>query len=286
MARCRKLTVSAINITMHPHKPEWYGDVIRSLHERAIITQVRGLDWGMIGTLTHHSDDSVITGTIWRFLNLDPSEPWLNLQTRSPMSGEGDEPIIPDHLKPHLRRFEFVFFTNGHRIFFDSRKASPATVQRLLLGLFSDPVISRKYGDISVVVESDHQTIDSILSIHRRAYIEIFFKKPNADDLSEIQKRMLDRMNAQNAASLDETWKGPRGGNIQPDRETIGLMEMALSNGHVKAVGYTEGEERVELDSDSHPVKKDVSYDPDEETVWEVLVDTGRKLLSKLRRRG
>lgn len=286
MSRNLKVSVSAINITTHPHSPQLYIQLFDEIYKKESKIKLRGTDWGMLGYLDRSQNTDFISGTILKFLNLDPNEPWLNLKTLKEVDPDANKPIIPDHLKPHLRFAEFVFFPDGHRLFYDSKRISSSMIQRFFQGLFNDVDLIKQYGDISVSVESDQEGINQILELSRRAYIDIFVRRPNADDLSHLKARVLQRLGDQNASTLNEVWKAPRGGNLTPDEETKSLMEMALSNGHLKAVGYTAADERVEIFSEQHPIKQQVEFDKDNETIWTVLAGTGRTLLSVLRKRG
>jgi len=287
MARMRRIMVGALNITMHPHAPERYAELFQDLHAAGYIVKVRGADCGMIGTVQHvEADRDVLYGSLWRFLNLDPNEPWLDTKTRRAIDPENGAPIIPENLKPHLRKIEYVFATNGHRLFFDTKKMSPSIVKTLIERLCDVEAIKKKYGEIAVTIESEQESLETIMELERRAMIDIFLHRPNADDLSAEKKRALKRLTDQNAATVNEVLKAPRGGDLKPDKETRALMNLAMSNGHIKSVGYTKDDERVEMNTADHPLKESVQYDPDTETLFEILIDTARNLMKRLRKRG
>lgn len=286
MAYERKLVVGAVNIKIHPHNPDKYAEMIGMAYKREGIYKLRGLDYGMIGLMAPFNENNLTSGfwgTIYRFINLNPDEAWLDLKRRKPLvQNEGSPPIVPDHLKPHLRQASFVFLPTGHRLFFDAGKISPGLVQALFLEMFSESDIVKKYGPVDVHMEKDSEAIESILSVPRKTELRIFITRPNPDDLSAQKQRVLDRLIGQGVRSQEEVLKGSRDPGIEPDADTLLLMEVANSNGKVEAVGY-DGKRKIEQSTETHPLRKTDYYDPKDMTLVQKLQEMAQFLMNKLK---
>lgn len=287
MAHTKKIVVGAINIKTHPHTPEKYSEMMMSAYEMNRILKLRGMDYGMIGSMHPFNKDNHADGfwgTVYRFINIDPEEQWLDLTKRKPVIQEEDaKPIVPDHLKPHLRQASFVFLPRGHRLFFDVGRISHGLMELLLLGLFTDHRIQKKYGQVDVHIEKSEEAIDAILSIPQKSELMIYITKPNPDDLSQDRQEVLDRLLNQNARSLEERLKGPREPGIVPDAQTRILMDVAQSNGRVEATGY-DGKRRITRSTERHPLTEVDYYDQDQQTVVDKLLEMARKIMNDLRR--
>jgi hypothetical protein len=147
-----------------PHSPEKYIELIRTTYKLRRIVSSRGVHGALIGSL--YPLDKLnplngLTGEIYRFIQLDPNEPWFNVQNNeAAKEDELKEIKIPDHLKPHLARFSFVFFPRGHRFYIELRRngktIGPSTVSAIMKALLSDAKLEI-FGDIEVTVEPDNR---------------------------------------------------------------------------------------------------------------------------------
>lgn len=285
MGRSKRIVIGAINIKIHPHSPAKYDQLFEMASEKLTLGKIRGMDWGIIGSKSAWKDGSEtpVTGVLWRFINIDSSEPWANLKTRKTQF-PGEEPIIPPELKPHLRREAYVFFPEAHRLFYDASRFSPNMAGKLLYGIFSAPAIERKFGIVDVHVETSEEALEKIRSIHRLASLELLISLPNADDHNKNEKRVRDRLEKLNARRLAEKYTAHKGKSISPDRDLEAYMQVAKSNGYVNAVGYSPDDVKEEISTKTHPLKESAYYEEGKETIVEVLMREGRRLLKKITR--
>ena len=282
MTRIRRISIGAINVVLHPHSPELYDQLLSHACDSFAYGKIRGLDWGVIGTKSpwDAGSEMPVIGSFWRFINIDPEAPWANLKTRRAQS-PGETPIIPPELKPHLRKDAFVFFPKGHRLFFDATRFSPISAAKMLRDIFSDTAIQKQFGDVDVHVETSSEAIERIKAMHRLASIELFISMPNPDD-NEDEQRVMNRLDGIGAKKVDEKYTARRGGSITPDEELDTRMKVARSNGYVKAVGYSQDETRAEICTKKHPLRSAIYYQPDDESVMDVLIREGRRLLRQI----
>lgn len=286
MARYKTLTVGALNLKIHPHSPELYVKLFQEVFAIGEVVKIRGADWGMPGYLLTSSMGNPLegmSGALYRFLNINPDEPWLDVTKRAPIREEDGTPIpqIPEHLKPNLREVPFVFYPQGHRFFFDAGSFSPSSAASLLRNISKNSSIIDKFGIIDVIVESSKEAIERILSIPSLTRLEIFITRPNADDISSQKRRFLERMESQNARTFKETVTSLKEQGINPDEETRVLMDLASSNGWVRGVGYA-GETKREESTDPHPLLEKERYDPNKETAFGALRRFSAFMLSRL----
>ena len=282
MARLKTLSLGALNIKIHPSSPNRYFALIKAMyamHERA---QIHGSNWGLIGTLSDFNED-LLVGSFYRFLNIDPKEPWIDLIKRRPIATEQGEaiPVVPDHLKPNLKESFFLFYPHRHRLIFDLANISHTGVVRIIKALGSQHIIRQEFGEVEVIVESSEVGIEKILRIPTITRLEILLTRPNPDDIDgeaeEMQRRILEmRLNRYEQVLISN-----RNVGIKPDNQVKGAMRLALSNGRIDAVGY-EGERRVSESTAKHPDIASATYDPGKETYRNAIVRMGDFFLGHL----
>jgi hypothetical protein len=274
MGRERKIEVGALNIKTHPHSPEQYADLFKDSYEKELPGKIRGSFFGIIGNMRPIEDDPVagLEGFIYKFMNLDPNAPWLNLANRKVLERDSEgRPIIPDHIKPDLKMIPFVFFPKSHRLVFDRKGISAGSLQRMLSAIFAHEEIAQKNGSVDVIVESSHESIERILKISRKTKLTIKISKPNPDEGSDDEKRVLEKMGMQNADRMEHVLVTKNKDGLKPDDDTQILMRTARSNGVVLAEGRDEEGQKVEESTQEHPYTATDSYDPDHMEILEAV---------------
>ena len=286
MARLKKLEVGALNVKTHPHSPETYIRLFRDAYRAGIVANIRGDDLGMIGTLSEKKQDDrqILTGYLYKFMNIDPEEPWLNLKTRKPIATDEGEPIpqVPDHLKPNLRDVRYLFDSKHHRFFFESSRLTPGNARRLLAGIFADRQIVKTYGPVDVELETSQEVLTRILAIPTLTRLEIMVSRANQDDISGQTERVMERLERQGVRRLEENLTSAKGESIRPDDETKGLMMAATSNGRITAIGYDQQEQKMVESTEKHPVAEQVFYNPGIEDPIRVFMEAASKLMRKI----
>lgn len=288
MGKPKKISISALNIKTQPHSPERYVELFLDAFNLKRRVNMRGDYYGILGyRFFLNNDDPLegITGNINRYLEIDPNKPWLNVQeTKAAEEDDIAEINIPEHLKPNMAAFRFVFFPVGHRLFFetysDQNSLGPSTVLNFFQRLFAHETIIKKYGDVTVVQEPARETLDDILAIHSLTTLEMKITRPNPDDPFEsfehkFYKRMLD----ENADIYETTLKGK---DLSPSETTKMMARIASSNGQVYGKGKDSDGKIVEELTVDHPLYDAVHYNPDLEDPREVFVYKAARMLEDI----
>ncbi len=287
MAPPKTLVMGALNIKIHPHSPELYVSLMNDVFEMGEPVKIRGSDWGVLNYIREITADDPLEGMFgefYRFLQINPDDPWLDIKKRIPLKDEKGEPIpqVEESKKPNMKEVEFVFYPRYHRLFYDAKSFSPNMAKIFWAELFHNEKIRKKYGTVDVEVESSEEVIERILKIPSLTKLDISITRPNGDVLSDQEEEILKRMEKQKIRRLHETMTSPKEDGIEPDDKTIALMKVATSNGRVDAVGYA-GEERVEESTRPHPYIERDKYDPEKTTLLRAMINLSSVIVRKFR---
>ena len=283
MSKMKILKIGAINIKVHPHSSQIYIDLIRAASEYKAV-KIWGSEYGRIGTVHEHkiNEGTVLVGDIFKFLHIDPLDPWLDLNANEPIKNEdGKTPVIPEHLKPNLRTCEYVFYPKHHRLFFNAGVIAHSRMKRLFTALLSLEKIQEEFGFADIEVESSYEAFERILAMQKITKLDIRITIPNSDDWGKLEKRFHDRLQAQNIRNFKQETSSRHEEGIKPDDETQALMKVALSNGKVEATGY-EHEERTINSSEEHPLFEMHRYNADLISPREALIVGAAEMLPKI----
>lgn len=271
--RERKFKVSAINVVLHPHSAKLYVDFFRDIFVSDDPVKVRGQSAVMIGScfsMTDGRDIDGLTGVLYKFFKLDASEPWFDTKKKTAADKREVSKIsIPDHLKPHLEEFSYVFFPKGHRLYFVTRRTGGQLSANFLLS-YLERVSQRaefaKYGEVKFTIEPDSDAVTKILNLKRIKSLSIDYYKPNPDDQKSAEAKMKLRLGKQNVKRVQTKLTEASSKGISPDDETKILAKIASSNGSVEAVGEGVDGKVVSLSTKSHPLVEEVVYDSNSQT--------------------
>ena len=103
MPKSRRITLAAINIAMHaPHPSERYVELLQKAFRRRMIVRMGALHGVLLGTLyrpEQQGREILVSGELYRFVKLDPGQPWFNVEKKEPATEQDVESInIPGHL--------------------------------------------------------------------------------------------------------------------------------------------------------------------------------------------
>lgn len=259
MPRLKKKKLGVLNVKIHPHSPDLYANLFRDALELKRPKQIRGSSYIVLGWLRSEDIGNVesdLYGEAYRFVNIDTNLPWLNTDELEAEEFDPDNPPpIPEHLKPNLQKVPFKFLTDVHRFVFDTEHITPRSAQKALKGLLNDPTLVESYGEVDVELVSSRQQIDKMLELPEIRSIEILLTLPNPDDLSELERRVQERLRNGNIRREHTKQTGTKDQSIVPDEETKAKMSLSTSNGKTIVVGKLDNGTRVELSSKDHPVK-------------------------------
>lgn len=281
MARDRSLRFSRINIVTHPHTPEGYIKLMRTVFKTGQSVAIRGDQHLMIGEMRYlNTDDPLqgLFGRLYRFIHIDKNAPWFNVEKNDVATEEELAQInIPDYLRPNCEMFDFVFYPRGHAFYLETKAGqhslSPGLATKMLRSLFASPEIVREFGQVDVNVFADKEQLDQILKIHelRRLIIEV--SKPNADELGKAQAKVFGRLGSMNARKLKMEIVAESKESIELDTQLKTAAQVAAAgNGKVVGYGYTQNGNRVEESTLAKSWEDSVAYDPDLQTSADALI--------------
>lgn len=280
MARPRRVALAALNIAMHaPHSPQGYISVLQKafrLHRIVRIGTLHGIMLGLIHRPGHVGDIPVITGEIYRFVQLDPSEQWFNSQTREPATDDEVGQInIPSHLLPHLQRIPFVFNASTHQLWYVKQDGkttlSPSVATKFMSLLLNEVVHRNDLPEISVTPIPESTSVDAVLSLPGLEYLKIELVRPNPDAADSAEARWLHKLERQRTTKAKLELHRQRNAHIEPDAETRDMALAASRNGLVYGRGRSADGLPVEDSTTNRPMIQYELVNPDVETVGLVL---------------
>lgn len=137
-------------------------------------------------------------------------------------------------------------------------------------------------GKVTRVADGD--TITVLSSDKRQVRIRLW--GIDAPEGGQAYGRSATRHAKQLAAgqAVKNSYKGERTEGLEPDEETKAFMNVARSNGEVRAVGYNE-ERRVEISTTEHPRIETRFYDPKTAEALTALIDFSKLLMSEFNKK-
>ena len=263
MAKVRSIRISVLNVAMHkPHSPQLYMTLLREAKRLQALIELGALHGAMLGSLDgpdEYRKGAVLTGEIYRFVRLDASEPWFNLQTSEAASDADMGAVkIPEYLLPHLQHISFVFRPDTHELWFVSAdkkdRLGAQTAVTFFQRLFDRVYQEGKCSQVEVTALPDIETLDAMLSLHKLERMTIDLKRPNADDAASDEARWLKKLENQGIRQQQTQLVAAAGESIKPDKDTRALAAVAARNGSVSVVGKDAAGMRVEESTVAKPM--------------------------------
>lgn len=280
MSRTRIIRIAALNVAMHePHSAERYVSMLKDAYALRYMVRHGELHGAMLGSLYLEDPEEPtkgLNGELYRFVKLDPEEPWFNAETREMATDDDIGDIrIPGHLLPHLQRIAFVFKPDAHELWFISHDRKnhlgPQAARSLFQKLFDHLSVLREYPQIEVTVIPEAESLEHMLAIPTLERLVIDLKRPNADDGANEEQRLLRKLERQHAQRMRTELVATKNDSIQPDAETRSLAEVAARNGNVTVIGRDAAGLRIEDSTEERPLIESVLVDPNLETEMDVL---------------
>lgn len=292
MSKEQKITVSAINIRVHPHKPDIYLRLFKDAFSLKRPVQIRGNTHGLLnGTFPMRRGKAIegIEGEISRFTHIDPTGHWLNTETYEPADEAARKAIvIPDNLKPNYVGFNYAFFPASHifivQTYSKGVSFSVSMAHKFLDNLFSVPEIQDEYGVVDLTVVPETDALSKIWKIRHIESLLIKIQRPNADDLDDAERAFLAAMNKEHVSELVEERKAIKGTSIAPSEGTKVLARIAERNGLVKAHGKDESGHPVDESTAEHPLSEPHYFDPDATNEAMFFQDVARRMNAMLKK--
>ncbi|HBW4556514.1 TPA: DUF4747 family protein [Klebsiella pneumoniae] len=293
MARTKKLTYGAVNITKHPHSPEKYVELFRMARKNSENINLRGDSYATLSFFYPYkkgqSANEPFEGEVLKFTDIDVEGDWFNIVKKDVASDEEKGKIvIPENLKPNVARFSFVFLPASHLLVYEmqdkSRNLTPRQMSLFITGIFSNEKIIKKFGKINVTILTEPESVQRMLALKGITCINMVTRRPNPDDLASAESIMQKRFKRIGVIEEDKTYKSERGQEIKPDVELKQDALIASRNGEVSIRRVNEfGLVEVHASSDA-PLQRVEPYDPDVTSVTDLLLLRAKSLAGEFKR--
>ncbi len=280
MSKLRTIEIGALNIAMHkPHSPERYVSLFKDAKRLKRLIKLGSLHGAMLGSLSIPKEltrNEVVTGEIYRFVSIDGSLPWFNLETSDAATEDDLENVsIPSNLLPNLQRIEFVFLPYEHQLWLVTQdrkdRMGITTAAKFFQLLFDVLVIEHKYPPIEVTPLPEEDSLEEMLSLKHLEKIVIELKRPNADDGGDLEKKLQKKMEKMNIRKMQTTYTTDTGATISPDEETKEFAKIASKNGNVSIVGRNAEGLPVRESTQAKPMIKSQHVNQEIENSMDVL---------------
>lgn len=269
MVELNTIKIGAMNIVASPHPTGIYREVLKQISDKEV--PVGGSDKGKILAPKEFEDNkNLLYGRILIWTHLDADGHWLN----KPKNIEATEAekariaaALPDDFEPNYRSFNYIFVEDKHHLIFEvrnelSQRLSPNRAL-LMFGRLFDLYIDQDGPEVEATVLPEEETLNKIFAIPKLRRLEIFVKKPNADDVGDEAKRILARLEKEGARSQKtELVKAAKKKSLEPSAETRKLAEVAAAgNGYVTGDGKDATGKKVHESTAEHPKIREISIE-------------------------
>lgn len=289
----RVIHVGALNIKFENtanHNAEQYEALFNFISANKMIGAFRKPSSGLVKVSnkeTFNSQDCIF-GQIIRFTDISEGSQWFSLDLNDIVRDEEGNPaqLISSDFKPNTEDTYFVFFPDGHRLFYDSKKIHPNSLKKFFDSLFEKTDVRGKFGRVYTEVETDLDTVTKIIQAPNKQKLYIEFTLPNPEYLNEEKKSIIDRANRMNTKKYKEEYRTGQPYVLELDDEAKAKIDIASSNGfaYVKTIGGN-GKSKM-VSTKDYPLKETAIYFDDEQSFFETLVRKSFEIWQKLIRRG
>lgn len=282
MARVRTsaIHIGALNVVLQPHTPEKYVELFKLLAKGKYDARVRGDDALLIGScrnLVKGDPLAGVRGDIYKFLKLDATAAWFNTEEMDEATEEDIADLnIPEHMKPHFKKFQYVFFPKGHRLYFIFKKAgqslSAELVRRFLVSVFTRAEFA-DFGQLSVTVQPDPNGLQELFSLKRISKLKMEIDRPNPDDHADLEDEILRRLNKMNARTERLEYLEATNTGLVIDDEIKALAGVASDNGFVLVEGKNEDNIKQFMSTKDMPLHVTAKYNPNLTSEFDAFYD-------------
>lgn len=271
MAREIKISGGVLNIRLHPHDDNTYGEYIQRLYALRKAVRVRGDRHAIISLLDRsEADEGIYSGLITTFIRIDTDEPWFDVaELQEASDNKVSRVSIPEGLHPGAAFFNFVFNARTHRLYFQtyaSGKTFSSNLARTLFERLSDDLaILQEFGEPKITIVQSKSGLSTLFSLPVIKRVTIVLQKPNADifedDFDEKVEKYLEELNSKKLTLVLEAEAGK---SIDPKPQLRRVGESALEHGYVKVDGR-DAQGATSRSTEDFPRELHDKYDPDQE---------------------
>jgi len=256
-----RIEVGAINIAASPHPEGVYRKAFEAVADKEI--WVWGSDKAKITAPGPFEDKpNWLYGQILVWAEIDIDGKWLNKTKNKEATPEEKKKVaaaLPRDLEPNFRSFNYIFVVDKHRLVLEYRNElgqhfGAKRAELFFTRLFKARNLPPDFPVIEVTTVPSDESLDKIFKIARLRTLEIYIKRPNADDLTDEAGRILGRLEGQGARSQKiELTKAAKVKSLKPDDDTKKLAQVASVNGHVSGEGKDATGKKVFESTEKHP---------------------------------
>lgn len=271
MARQIRISGGVLNVRLHPHNDNTYGEFIQRLYALKKGIRVRGDRHAIISLLDRsEADDGIYTGLITTFIRLDTDEPWFDVsELKEASDNKVSRVSIPEGLHPGAAFFNFIFNARTHRLYFQTyasgKTFSVNAARTLFERLAADINIVRDFGEAKITIVQSKAGLANVFSLPVIKRVTITIQKPNADifddDFDENVEKYLEELNSKKLTLVLEAEAGK---SIDPKPQLRRVGESALEHGSVKVDGRDQ-QGATSRSTEDFPRQLHDKYDPDVE---------------------
>lgn len=282
MARVRSsaIHIGALNLVLQPHTPLMYITMLQKMARFKFEAQVHGDNALLLGSCRYLDPKNPLKGVrgdIYKFLKLDATDAWFNTENMDEATDEEVAEInIPENLKPHFKKFQYIFFPKGHRFYFVSSKTgqslSSGLVKRFFETVFLRDEFS-KFGTLNVTVQPDPNGLDELFSLKRISILKMEIDRPNPDDLEDVEAEILERLNRVNARTEKIEFMEASSEGLRPDPYVNALARVANDNGFVYVEGKSDDGLKKYLSTKNMPLHETAKFNPNLTSEFDALYD-------------
>jgi hypothetical protein len=275
MATLKKLTVGAINITIHPHTAEKYIEVIKKAGKNKTPVKLRKDLFGTLTNVKQFSDGAFkeckvqpVEGDLIKYVDINLQGNWWDIETKDVANDVDKEKInIPKNLKPNLEVLSFIFFPDEHLLIYESYETSnsltPSYAEKIVRNALNSPDIVSKYGIINVKHHPETDAVDKLIELKKITNIQLETRRPNPDGLKSAERKVHDRLAKLNAKTEIKEYKADENEFLTPDIELTNEIKIAARNGEASLVNINENDRKELHSTKSHPLTRTDFYNPD-----------------------
>lgn len=288
----KKLRYSALNIVTHPHSQQNYVKLFFALGKLEHPVKLRGDCYATISHVGYQDKtdkpNSPIIGEIVKYTNIDKDAEWYDIKSQDVATEEDLVHVksLPDHLKPNMSKFSFIFYPDTHLLIFESlydqKPLSPNYAHTLFDSLCERTEISAIFGDVTVTIVPQMHEIDAILSMSGLYYLRMITTRPNPDQLTKTEGKVKARLANINAYSEERIIKASRDNELRLDDVLKLEAKVAAKNGSVDLKRKNESGKTEPFNTKEHPLMEDNFYDPAVSSSYDELVRVGRELKERI----
>jgi len=233
----------------------------------------------MLGSLRDLADavaNNLFAGEIYRFVKIDPNEPWFDMMTKAEATPDQVQQInIPPHLLAHMQTIPFIFYPQEHELWFvaKDRKTTLAihAAEKFFQRMLEQTAIAHQMPDVAVTALPDREALDEVLRVPGLHKLELHFKRPNPDGAEDYEARFEQRLAAMNVKSMQETLSAGAGQTLLPDAQLQAEAAVASRNGNVVGVGRGDEGTPIVVTTAQKPKRLHMHVNNAIETVMDVL---------------